>query len=261
MSINSSNYNYRSLINRTGIGNHTIFLSSSKPSSITATFSKTMNQYWKFRILSDTSLTIQPAFGDDVEIYNGGGGWNISSPNALDNLIGSRWAISGGSNECIAEIYVQQGGPTHSPLIYFSWDTDPGNSTYILCQFQGDSGTNSVSWVVDNIVEKYQTFDSNTPVFRIYWDRNTKLSEVRIANFDGPGSDQFNNVVGTYSINNSNDPCVFYSWRNGYRDAEPSIFIWRYIVSNHGGRTQSLFYNFTHNPPPTTYMMDQDDKY
>jgi hypothetical protein len=263
MGVNKTNYNYRNLINTITIGNHLIDFLNNKPSVGPATFSRTMNTYWKFRILSDTNITLRT---NDQTIDNNFLGWNISAPNAADNCIGSRWSINGGSGHYTVEYQINQSGPSTGSLGYFCWDLDPLNSTYILCEFEGDSGTNSVKWIINGVQEKYETH-TNGSATKVYWNKNTGISEVWVTSndLDNPSfSLTYSKFVGSYSITNSNDPFFFYSFKNGNNVSNDIIQVNRILVSNFGPTFsyQSLTKEKSlYTPPPTTYMMDQDDKY
>jgi len=250
------------------LGNHLISLAKSPNYSITSTFSRGQNDYWKFRIKSNTDISItSPASqAANIESYDSPL-WDITSIIATDNCVGSRWAISGGKDECLVEYSVLQNNAI-PPVSqgYFCWDLDPANSTYIFIQ-RISSSTSSVTWIVDNLSEKVSNWSHSEGRIKIYWNRNTGVSEVWATSNDLTNplfNFTYSTFVGSYSITNTNDPFFFYSFIDG-NETNNALFVNYAIVSNYGPTFsyQSLLKEaqIAHNPPAGKYMMGQDDLY
>jgi hypothetical protein len=255
MGVNSTNHNLRNLIiNEEELGNHHIRLSDTRNSStISGSEVITENDYWKFRIKSENTVNISNNMtGLIIDDYSGDIDLGITSSNALDNLVGSRWAISGGTGEFSVEFNTSGGSAS---LAYFIWDFNQLTPSYIFYERKTNPPETNVSFIKEGVSQWQITPDYSH--IKIYWDRETGLGEL-LSSQDGISY----SLDGTYSISTNNGPYFVYSFINGKVDEFDTINLIGVVISNHqqNGKTGSM-YGITSNLPPVTAMMNQFSRY
>lgn len=238
---------YDSYINPAG---NFIISQSDTPSptmSSPATYSREYNEFWEAAITT-TSNTTWPFYVsgyNKIDLNLGTG----SSVRSIDNFIGSRWGITGGSGQYSVDIPSFEVGSYNYPVeinSYFSFD-DVSNTltpTYIVVLGSWyDSNeisypTYSIVWVENGVSVKTvitNEYTNATAKLKILWDKNTGMSYVYGDNNFPSSTDDYFRLLGTYSFNptyTQKPPYAFVGWI-------PNDFTWvlealgPFIVSNH----------------------------
>jgi hypothetical protein len=176
-----------------------------------ATYSREYNEFWESAITTTTN-TNWPYFISDynkIDLNLGTGSSLIS----IDNFLGSRWGITGGSGQYSVEFpgFIQQGFTSSQPYevnCYFSFDevANTTTPTYIaalgeLYEDSGDRVTYSVVWVENGVSVK--TVTTNRVRLKMLWDKNTNMSYVYGTTNYPSSVDDYLTLIGTYSFNST----------------------------------------------------------
>jgi hypothetical protein len=231
------------------------------------TFSRDLLPYWKIRYQTESTTSIDFNLFKNIDL-----GTSSTFTGAYDNLIGSRWQVSGGQDEYAFEFYSDfEFQPLTSTQSFASiyqvvFDINPLNVSAVSIFTQDDPNppfsqkSHKISVLQNGATIFNSGIISHSQAFKVIWNKQTGDLTVysRSPNVN-PFYTTLQLSIPSYGTNFS--PVSMFQYFPNESSNIDFYFI-KMSVSNYlpNGLTGSMF-NLTHNPPPTNILLGQNDLY